>query len=201
MQYQGKTSLFFLVLIFALGQAGCDPRTGGGETRDAGEVTHPIEDAHAAPRVAVAHLEPTEGHETSGIVTFTEVEDGIHVTVNLTGLGDGPAKRGFHIHEKGDCSAPDATSAGGHFNPADKPHGPPDASDRHAGDFGNLDVDEDGTARADFVDAEITFDGPHSIVGRAVIVHAQEDDLETQPTGDAGARAACGVIELVENED
>lgn len=188
-----------LSLLFALVQSGCSPQSNSGS--DHGH-DHSAGDGHGdVVKTAVAQLQPTEGNETSGTVTFTKAENGIRVVVDIQGFEGGPGKRGFHIHEHGDCSAPDATSAGGHFNPEEKSHGAPDAAERHAGDFGNLTVDEDGNARTEFVDTTISFDGPHSIIGRAVIVHAQEDDLQTQPTGDAGARVACGVIQAVEYEN
>ena len=142
---------------------------------------------------AVAEMNPTQGNNVRGIVTFREMGGMIHVTADLTGLP--PGKHGFHIHEKGDCSAPDASSAGGHFNPANAPHGNPHAGPHHAGDFGNLEADKSGKAHFETMFDDITLtDGPNSIIGRAVIVHANEDDLKTQPTGNAGARLACGVI-------
>lgn len=200
---KGKIFSSILVLLLALGQAGCGPRTGdtpeGHSPDDGHDHGQPAaETSERQVRIAVAELEPTEGNEARGTVTFTQVEEGIFVVAELTGLS-GPGERGFHIHEHGDCSAPDATSAGGHFNPEDKPHGAPDQPERHVGDLGNLTVDDEGKAEAQFVDPHLSFTGPHSILGRAVIVHAGEDDLETQPTGDAGARVACGVIEVSEH--
>ncbi len=187
-----QTTLGILVILTL--SFGCNPRTGDhGHAHD-----HPIETSQSSVRMAVAELQPTEGHEARGTVTFTQVEEGIRVVVAMEGLGNGPQKRGFHIHEHGDCSAPDATSAGGHFNPGGMPHGAPDNTERHAGDFGNLTVDANGVSRSEFIDTHISFSGPNSIIGRAVIVHAQEDDLATQPTGDAGARVACGVIQMLE---
>lgn len=146
-------------------------------------------------RTAVAELEPTEGNEVRGTVTFTEEGDGVRVVATLTGLEAGP--HGFHVHEFGDCSAPDASSAGGHFAPLGNPHGAPDAAEgqRHVGDLGNIEADDTGSASYDRVDNVITLDGERSIIGKAVVVHSQEDDFETQPTGDAGDRLACGVIE------
>ena len=142
---------------------------------------------------AVAKLNPTKGNKTAGIVTFTKTKRGVRVVATIHGLT--PGEHGFHIHEKGDCSAPDATSAGAHFNPSGMPHGGPNSLRRHSGDFGNITANDVGTARADFVDPYLTFQGPSSIIGRAVIVHAQADDLVTQPAGNAGARVACGVIQ------
>lgn len=147
-------------------------------------------------RIAIAQLDPTQGNNVRGTVSFMEEEDGIRVVTNITGLS--PGEHGFHIHEHGDCSAPDATSAGGHFNPTGEPHASPHDDRRHAGDFGNIEASSAGVARADFVDAKLTFDGPNSILGKGVIVHADRDDLKSQPSGNAGARVACGVIELQE---
>jgi Cu-Zn family superoxide dismutase len=141
---------------------------------------------------AVANLSPTKGSSVSGTVTFTKVEGGVKIVADVTGLS--PGQHGFHIHEFGDCSAPDATSAGGHFNPHHMLHGAPDAAARHAGDFGNLEADASGKAHYERVDTTISLDGADSIVGHGVIVHEKADDLKTQPTGNAGARVACGVI-------
>ena len=141
---------------------------------------------------AVAVLSPTKGSNVSGTVTFTQVNGGVRIVADVTGLT--PGKHGFHIHEFGDCSALDATSAGGHFNPRHIQHGGPDASMRHAGDFGNLEANAAGTAHYDRVDKTISLNGAESIVGHGVIVHEKVDDFVTQPTGNAGARVACGVI-------
>ena len=143
---------------------------------------------------AVCILYPTEGSETSGIVKFTQTPEGIKIVADVNGLT--PGKHGFHIHEFGDCSRLDGKSAGGHFNPDDKNHGAPDGSERHVGDLGNLVADEDGKAHYEWIDSHISFTGSNSIIGRAIIVHAGVDDLTSQPTGNAGARLACGVIGL-----
>jgi superoxide dismutase, Cu-Zn family len=141
---------------------------------------------------AVASLSPTKGNDVSGTVTFTKVDGGVKIVADVTGLT--PGSHGFHIHEFGDCSAPDGASAGGHFNPNHTQHGAPDAEMRHAGDFGNLDADASGNAHYERVDKIISLDGAESIIGHAVIVHAKVDDMKTQPSGNAGARVACGVI-------
>lgn len=130
-----------------------------------------------------------------GTVEFKQVEDGVEVTANIEGLKKGD--HGFHIHEKGDCSAPDAASAGGHFNPNDHKHGGPESPEHHAGDLGNLTADAAGKATKTFTMHGITLDeGPTSIVGKGFIIHEKADDLKTQPTGNAGGRVACGVITL-----
>jgi Cu-Zn family superoxide dismutase len=147
----------------------------------------------ATKRHAVAMLNPTQNNSVRGTVNFTETRGGVRVVAHVTGLT--PGNHGFHIHEKGDCSAPDATSAGGHFNPGGAPHGAPDAMARHEGDLGNLVADASGVAHYDRVDKHLSFDGPQSILNRALIVHASADDLKSQPAGNAGARVACGVIQ------
>lgn len=141
---------------------------------------------------AVAVLHPTKGNSVAGIVRFEAVSEGIRVVADLTGLT--PGKHGFHIHEYGDCSAEDGSSAGGHFNPEKMPHSSPSSKERHVGDLGNIEADKDGKAHLDYVDTMISFSGKDSIIGRGVVVHEKEDDLKTQPTGAAGARVACGVV-------
>lgn len=141
---------------------------------------------------AVAVLHPTENSKVSGTVRFAHVAGGVKISATVNGLA--PGRHGFHIHELGDCSAPDATSAGGHYNPDGFPHAGPDTAQRHMGDMGNLEADASGSARYERVDKYMKLDGAKSIIGRAVIVHAGEDDLTSQPTGNAGGRKACGVI-------
>lgn len=156
-----------------------------------GQMKHE-EMSHNAILKAIAVLHPTKGSTVSGIVRFEVVEHGIRVLADLAGLA--PGKHGFHIHEFGDCSSDDGSSAGGHFNPAGMPHSMPSSEKRHAGDLGNIEADASGNAHLDYIDTVISFSGPNSIIGRGVIVHEKEDDLKTQPTGNAGARLACGVV-------
>ena len=146
---------------------------------------------------AVAVIHHTQRNNVSGVIRFIEVEGGVRVTGDFHGLK--PGKHGFHIHELGDCSALDGTSAGGHYNPMAKQHSGPDAADRHVGDLGNITADKSGRASYDRVDSHLSLNGPYSIVGRAVIIHAGEDDFVSQPTGNAGARVACGVIGIAGN--
>ena len=147
---------------------------------------------------ALAVLHPTKGNTVTGMVTFISTSDGIHVIADVENLS--PGKHGFHIHEYGDCSAPDGTSAGGHFNPDGKLHGAPTDTNRHVGDLGNITADSNGKAHFEWTDKFLSFSGPHSIIGRGVIVHAGEDDLKSQPTGNAGSRVACGVIGTAKND-
>jgi Cu-Zn family superoxide dismutase len=143
---------------------------------------------------AVAVLSPAANGKVNGRVTFVEETEGVRVTANIEGLT--PGKHGFHIHEKGDCSAADFTSAGGHFNPTGSKHGSPTDPEHHVGDFGNLEANEQGVARFERVFQWLTFKGTNSILNKAVIVHEKADDLQTQPTGNAGGRLACGVIQM-----
>jgi len=146
----------------------------------------------AGPSRAIAVVNPTEGNKVHGLVTFTKVGDSVKVVAEINGLT--PGKHGFHIHEFGDCSSKDGAAAGGHFNPAGKPHGAPTDANRHEGDLGNIDAGADGKAHLDLTDSVLKLDGAGSIIGRGLIVHANADDLKTQPTGNAGGRLACGVI-------
>jgi len=150
-------------------------------TREANEITK-----------AICVLHPTEGNKVTGLVTFTKEGDNIKVVADIQNLK--PGSHGFHIHQYGDCSAPDASSAGDHFNPAGLEHGARTDSVRHTGDFGNIEADENGNAHVEFTDSFISFTGENSIIGKAVIVHEKADDLKSQPSGNAGSRLACGVI-------
>ena len=141
---------------------------------------------------AVAVLHPTQGNDVTGTVTFTQMDNGVKVEAQLKGLSTG--KHGFHIHEYGDCSAMDGTSAGGHYNPTGQPHAGPDQQKRHMGDLGNVEADGSGNASYDRLDSHLKLMGPDTIIGRGVIVHAGADDLTSQPSGAAGPRVACGVI-------
>jgi len=147
---------------------------------------------HSEVTKAVAVLHPTEGNKVHGVVTFAQAGANVKVVAHIEGLT--PGKHGFHIHEWGDCSSKDGSAAGGHYNPAGAPHAAPDAAQRHAGDLGNIEANQDGVAHLEFNDSVMKMSGPGSIIGRGMIVHANPDDLKTQPTGNAGGRLACGVI-------
>ena len=143
---------------------------------------------------ASAQLQPTAGNTTTGTASFTQVGDKVHLVANVSGLTPGQ-EHGFHVHEAGDCNSPDGMSAKGHFNPYGKPHGNPASAERHAGDMPAFKADASGNARIDtMLDVMTVTPGPASVVGRGLIVHASPDDYTTQPTGNAGARLACGVI-------
>jgi superoxide dismutase, Cu-Zn family len=153
---------------------------------------HDMQNMGKDPAKAIALLSPAKDKTVKGVVTFTQTDKGVKVYAHLEGLT--PGKHGFHIHEFGDCTAADLTSAGGHFNPTQMSHGAPGDEMRHSGDLGNIVADDKGMAVLEWVDPMMQLSGPNSIIGHAVIVHAKEDDLKTQPTGNAGGREACGVI-------
>ena len=160
-------------------------------------------------RIAVARVVGPEGSSSlaTGTVTFVELADGgVYVDYDVRGLD--PGEHGLHVHENASCAPADvdgdgeaepAGAAGGHFNPGSNPHGAPadPRDERHAGDLGNVTVGADRSARGTTQDDVLAFDGPTSPVGHAVIVHGGRDDLTSQPSGDAGARVACGVVRLV----
>jgi Cu-Zn family superoxide dismutase len=163
------------------------------QAREAGELRSAAE---ALPRtVARATLEPTAGSGVRGTVDFAENGNSVTLDVMLSGLTPGP--HGLHVHEFGDCSAADASSAGKHFNPHEAPHGAPtDARDaRHPGDLGNVVADEMGNVRTSLHDTMLGSEPDFQMVGHALVVHAGEDDLASQPSGNSGDPVACGVIE------
>ena len=144
---------------------------------------------------ATANLEPTKGNNVRGAVNFTQAGNKVRVAANVTGLRPN-GEYGFHIHEAGDCSSGDGMSAKGHFNPMGKPHGHYGSAERHAGDMPNLKADKEGRAKLTVeLDTITVKPGPASVVGKGLIVHADPDDYKSQPTGNAGARLACAVIQ------
>jgi Cu-Zn family superoxide dismutase len=176
-----KTVIFFLTLSFIL--------TGAQDL--IAQKEHAMHQKSMLIK-AVALITPTRGNTAHGIVTFENTENGIHIVAELSGLK--PGKHGFHIHEFGNITSDDGSSAGGHFNPMNMPHSMPASEKRHAGDMGNITADEKGNARLDYMDPVIELDGNNSIIGHSVVVHENEDDLMTQPTGNAGPRIGYGVI-------
>lgn len=144
---------------------------------------------------AMAVLSPTSGSSVHGVVTFVRKDRGTTlVTANLSGLKPN-SLHGMHIHERGDCSARDASSAGDHFNPTGSSHGAPAAAQHHSGDLGNVAANAAGQVYETFEVREGAFGtGDDSIIGLGLIVHAERDDLRSQPAGNAGARLACGMI-------
>ncbi len=145
---------------------------------------------------AVAMLQPTQGNATAGTVRFEQQRHAVIVFARVTGLKPNQ-EHGFHVHEKGDCSSADGMSAGGHFNPTGKPHGHFSGTERHVGDMPNLRADANGVAETRFMmtGMEVGTGGATDIVGKGLIVHVNPDDYTSQPTGNAGGRLACAVIQ------
>ena len=145
------------------------------------------------PHKAAAVLEPKSGSTVSGKAYFEEKNGGVEVVIEIKGAKPGP--HGLHLHETPDCAAANASSAGGHFNPDGTAHGAPDTDPHHAGDLGNITVAANGISKLKILLKGVTVTpGSHSVVGRALIVHAGPDDLKSQPSGNSGARVACGVV-------
>lgn len=153
--------------------------------------------SHTVSAVAVMH--PLRESGVSGVVTFHRERAGVRVVVTCSGLT--PGAHGFHVHAHGDARCSDGMCTGDHFNPTGAKHGGPDSPERHVGDFGNLVADAAGVVRAEFIDTHIELEGPRSIIGRSLIIHADPDDLVSQPSGNAGARIACGVIGIAQNAE
>jgi Cu-Zn family superoxide dismutase len=154
-------------------------------------------------KVAVAKLQPSKAATTqptmqnvSGTITFTEMPGNkVHVTGEVRGLTPN-TEHGFHVHEKGDLSSPDLSSAGAHFNPENKTHGGLHGEKRHVGDLGNIRSNAQGVARVDITMENATLQGTNAIAGRSILVHAKADDLKSDPSGNSGGRIAGGVIEV-----
>ena len=198
-----RFAVFASTATLCLGIAGCGaeqvPTSPQAIQEQAEESAEDVAIGYEAPqRTARADLFDRGGNSI-GEVTFAQAENSrMTITAELQGVQ--PAGlHGIHVHEVGDCSAPDFTSAGGHFNPTGAPHScPPDPS-RHVGDLGNIEIGDDGNGTLELTtDMDMFGDDPtQSIVGRAVILHAGEDDCTSQPSGDSGERIACGLIALV----
>lgn len=176
---------FLPVLVLGFVLSACT-QSDAGEGKSGDEQT-------SEPQIteAVSTVYSTDGG-VLGTVTFKLSGDSVRVQGEFSGLSEGI--HGFHIHQYGDCRAEDESSAGGHYNPYNKNHGAPMDKDRHMGDMGNITVLQSGEASIDYMDPVIELNGPNSIIGRGVVIHAGQDDVSTQPSGDAGARIACGVI-------
>lgn len=145
---------------------------------------------------AIALLHPTQGNEARGTVTFSAADQGVKVEARVSGLT--PGKHAYHVHLLGDCSAPDGTSAGTHFNFSGSSKNPPADIQRITGNLGELQAGENGRATATATIEDAHLQGPFSIIGRSVVVHAQANDPQSPPIGAAGARVACGVIGITE---
>lgn len=190
----------FRTLMVAAGVAGLAACATAPQPRSTSTAAAPAE---ASPRMATAstvhnarvNLASASGSLVSGTLGIMAMGDGLHVTGEVGGL-EPNSTHAIHIHEKGDCSAADASSAGGHFNPHGNPHGRAGQGAHHGGDMDNIVADANGVARVDVHAMGVVLggDAPNDALGRAVIVHGGADDYTSQPTGDAGNRVACGII-------
>lgn len=194
------------VLALSLGLAACgrQEESAPHQTTDARVPSEaPMQDQQASasppgqPPVAAAQLAATQGNTATGSLAFADSPEGVRITGSLQGLKPN-AEHGFHVHEKGDCSAPDASSAGEHFNPTGQPHGNPTSGPHHAGDMVNVKTDEQGNGQVDTTVRGVSVHGGQGadLLGKAVVVHENRDDYKTQPSGNSGKRIACGVIAL-----
>jgi len=182
-------SLFVMVVVFfsactSGSKQGDEGQTGAEEQQD--EIT------------AKAVMEPASGSQVTGEATFTEENGTIVFELNAENLT--PGEHAVHLHEKGDCSAEDASSAGGHWNPTMKPHGKRgDGTSFHKGDIANISVGDDGkgTLKLSIDDWSIGGADSTNVIGKSVIIHADPDDFTSQPAGNAGARVSCGVIKSI----
>ena len=184
-----RPMLAFLAPILLAACSGSGPSNSTTSTAAGGSA--PV--AHKTS--AQATLAATEGNTARGVLDIEQEAQGLRIRGEIAGL-TASGEHGFHIHENGDCSAPDASSAGGHFNPQAKAHGKPDAGDHHAGDMFNVVADAQGAGRVDALVAGVTLrDGSATdVVGKAIVLHEKADDYVSQPAGDSGKRIACGVI-------
>ncbi len=181
--------------------AGCE-RWKKSNHHDGSTTSAPMHGSMMAAKTAVAHVMPSKAATTqpsnnnvAGTVTFTDLGNGqVKVVADITGF-EPNSTHGFHVHEKGDLSAADLSSAGGHYNPDTHIHGGPATSPVHAGDLGNIAADASGNAHYEIEVNNISIGGKNDIVGKSVIIHAKPDDLKSQPAGNAGGRVAGGVIE------
>jgi len=199
-------SLRFALILAAAGTTwGCSAQHED-LTNDAGPTTAPATqpaalavaaDEQGKEAVAEIHGAGDNHDKIHGTATFTQMAHGVKVVVDVDGLS--PGKHGIHVHDKPDLSDPKLMKAGPHYNPDDAAHkhaGPEDP-DRHAGDLGNIEVDEKGHGHLELTDDDLSVDGPKNpVVGHSLIIHAKEDDLKSQPAGNSGDRIAGGVIVL-----
>jgi Cu-Zn family superoxide dismutase len=191
-----RMKTLFLALPAVLAVVGC-----GQPNRDTPKdaATPPASEETARPSTAehaMARIEGKSGSSLSGEATLTGGDDSVEIIVRLANAT--PGVHAVHLHENGDCSASDAASAGGHWNPAGAEHGMRGSSSFHSGDIGNIEVGSDGTGTLNVVAADWSLHSSgsgHNPVGKAIVIHSQGDDFATQPDGAAGQRVGCGVIE------
>ena len=182
------------IALFALG-ACASPQTPTTESKEAMEETTNAPAAVKNPTITV-NLTPKGNSEMTGVVKFEEMEGVVHMEAGFENVTQG--KHAIHFHEFGDCSAEDGSSAGGHWNPTNEDHGKWGVAPFHRGDIGNFEADNNGNATMK-IQTDLwclgCVDPIKDLVGKSIIIHAGEDDCTSQPSGNAGARIACGVVE------
>lgn len=194
-----KPTSFCVAIGLTLLLAACSREEPEAAAPAPGSASPPVAEATAPAQPeleAVAQLAPTQGNTVTGSLTLAQSPEGVRITGSVQGLKP-DAEFGFHVHEKGDCSAPDGSSAGDHFNPTQAQHGNPAGGEHHAGDMLNIRSDTGGVAQVDTTAAGTSLQGDSNtgVMGKAVVVHESPDDYATQPSGNSGKRVACGVIE------
>jgi Cu-Zn family superoxide dismutase len=205
MNTKQKTNLLALMAISVLFLlANCKGSTenqSGQNAYNAEESSETDASPTDAATESVAILQGTNGSQVTGSATFTEVGDE-SVKIELSISNAAPGSHAVHLHEKGDCSAVDASSAGGHWNPTDTAHGKRGSGEFHKGDIANMTVDEAGNGSLEMTVQGWTIGDATSsdILNKAVIIHDGPDDFTSQPSGAAGNRVACGVIEKKQSE-
>lgn len=190
-------ALWLAIPVMAMAACGRSEQTQ--TPAEAGPPATPVEapTPSGAPPVQSAQvtLVATQGNTASGLLMLTPAADGVQLRGMVQGLS-ADKEFGFHVHEKGDCSAPDASSAGNHFNPSNESHGDPQGTMHHLGDMPNLKADVKGAAAVELTISGASLGTGQSgdLIGKGVIVHAMPDDYKTQPSGNSGSRIACGVV-------
>jgi len=191
-----KTLTPILLVASVIALSACSSSAPTKSTAPAAATSTPTTPAaQSTAKSATVNLASASGSLVSGKLTIVPMGNGVHLTGEIGGLSPG-STHAIHIHEKGDCSAADASSAGGHFNPSAQPHGKVGSGAHHGGDMDNLVANAEGVAQVNAHAEGVTLGGgaANDVAGKAVIVHAAADDYRTQPTGNAGGRVACGVI-------
>jgi Cu-Zn family superoxide dismutase len=190
-----------VVAVLALAVGGCESM---GEQHDAHHGMGNMEHMHAGMWAnvnrAVAVIYPTKGNQVSGTLWFDRAAGGVHIHGDITGLAPNSV-HALHVHEFGDQSSADGTSAGSHYNPEGHHHGNVTSPERHAGDLGNIQADGSGTAHVDVTDDDLSIaEMKNPVIGRGVVVHEKADDFTPAGTGNAGGRLGVGVIGIAKSQ-
>ena len=192
------TGIFSLALVFT----GCKNENTTADERvdentDLTQDEADMEEIEQEVEEIQVRFQPKNNSNLSGTVTFTEENGEVTMTADISGLNEG--MHAIHLHENGDCSAEDGSSAGGHWNPTNEQHGEWGSADGyHKGDIGNFDVNAEGNGSVTFTTDQWCIgcdDANKNILGKAVIIHDGVDDYTSQPSGAAGTRIGCAVIE------